>query len=160
MKIAQKKVGITYLLSALWLFNLSCAGDGSGLAENGNILEPNSSTVSFSSDIQPIFNEKCIICHQPGGSGYSFTGGANSGLDLKQGFSYSSLVNVSTFQASGVSPFLRVDPGNSANSYLYQKVYSGNPKDGGRMPLNGPPFLSGQQIQKIKTWIDSGAQNN
>ncbi len=160
MKIAQKKYVFTYLVSALWLFNLSCAGDGSGLAENGNIFDPNSSTVLFSGDIQQIFTEKCIVCHNPGGSGYSFTGGNDSGLDLRQGFSYNKLVNVPTFEESGVAPFLRVDPGNSANSYLYQKINSGNPKDGERMPLNGPPFLSGQQIQMIKIWIDSGAQNN
>lgn len=160
MKIVQKKIVLIYLFLALWLFNLSCAGDGTGLAENGNIFEPNSSTVSYSSDIQPIFTERCVVCHQPGGSGYSFTGGANSGLDLKQGFSYNRLVNVPTFEESGVAPFMRVDPGNSANSFLYQKVYSGNPKAGERMPLNGPPFLSGQQIQMIKSWIDLGAQNN
>ena len=160
MKIVQKKIVLTYLLSALWIFTLSCAGDGIGLAENGNIFDPNSSTVSFSSDIQPIFTERCIVCHKPGGSGYSFTGGENSGLDLRQGFSYNKLVNVSTFQESGVAPFLRVDPGNFDNSYLYQKIYSGNPKGGERMPLNGPPYLSGQQIQMIKTWINSGAQNN
>ena len=53
---------------------------------------------------------------------------------------------------------LRVNPGNSANSYLYQKIIAGGDivAGTGRMPLVGGP-LSAQEIETIRAWIDNGA---
>jgi len=102
------------------------------------------STVSFSQDIQPIFNASCVGCH--GGSG---------GLFLTAGQSYDNLVNVQA--QAGCTTEMRVQPGNAGASVLYKRV-SGT-SCGEQMPRGGPP-LSAAHIQKIMDWINQGALNN
>jgi hypothetical protein len=74
---------------------------------------------------------------------------------------------------------MRVEPGNSATSYLMIKlagtqstvlggggcgscVISGVTVGdcGARMPLTGPPYLPDAEIQLIGEWIDQGAADN
>ena len=70
--------------------------------------------------------------------------------------SYGNLVNRASVQQASV---LRVAPNNPDASYLVRKI-SGTPGINGlRMPLNGP-YLTSEQIQIIRTWIQQGAQNN
>lgn len=118
---------------------------------------PPDGAISFSADIQPIFNDNCIICHAGGG--------APQGLDLHAQFSYNNLVGV---ESKEVAPDLRVNPGISdpceGGSYLVEKISgcllgSGIPRVGVRMPLGGP-FLSEDEILLIMEWIDLGAPNN
>jgi hypothetical protein len=52
-----------------------------------------------------------------------------------------------------------IQAGNAAASNLYLKTTS-NPPFGSRMPADGPPFLSLEDQEKIKDWIDQGAQDN
>lgn len=103
-------------------------------------------TVSFASEIQPIFTSSCISCHQ--------TGGTSSFLPLTTGVSYNNLVNqTSTYTTGGTL----VIPGNSADSVLYKRI-SGNTV-GLQMPrLLAPLSTSDQNL--IQTWIDEGANNN
>ncbi len=54
---------------------------------------------------------------------------------------------------------LRVKPGDPANSYLVQKLEGAAGITGERMPLGGP-FLDQATIDKVKSWIASGAPNN
>lgn len=116
---------------------------------------------SFASQIQPIFDAKCITCHAPGIYGFTNTGGtANNGLNLVAGSSHRSLVNQPTFQSPDVQPSLRVQPGNPDGSYLIHKITTDSPKFGERMPLDGPPFLSDAEVRLIRDWIARGAPND
>jgi hypothetical protein len=50
-----------------------------------------------------------------------------------------------------------VVPGNPCRSLIVEKVRE-YPSFGGRMPLNGPPFLTDEEIQLISDWIAEGAR--
>jgi len=158
MKYRNHKVfaGLMLGAAAVWF---SCQGDGTGLTESGD-LETGNST-GFAAQIQPLFDTNCIRCHSPGGIGFNGTGGAqNNGLDLTRGNSRGKLVNQPTFEAPNVSPNVRVVPGQPDDSYIIQKISSASPKFGNRMPLDGPPFLSQNEIQLIRDWIEQGAPDN
>ncbi|MBI2486081.1 MAG: hypothetical protein HYW01_03805 [Deltaproteobacteria bacterium] len=119
------------------------------LKEKG--LSATSEEVRFSEDIQPIFNANCIRCH----SGAS----APLGLDLSEGLSFSNLVNQPSVEFVS---HMRVKPGDprtpcetglgsSEGSEIVEKIAGGPstpgmPSFGGRMPLDGPPFLSDEEI--------------
>ena len=94
-----------------------------------------------------VFTPTCAI------SGCHAGGTAPHGLDLTAGNSFGNLVNV----ASGEIPALmRVAPGDPDNSYIVQKI-EGTAAAGGRMPANGPPYLSIETIAAIRQWITDGA---
>ena len=144
-------------IGAIALSIAGCMGDEEPIEEGGPTPTPPGGAVSFSADIQPIFNDKCIRCHAGAG--------APQGLDLQAQFSYDNLVGV---ESNEVPPDLRVNPGNSApcegGSYLVEKISgcplgSGIPRIGELMPLGGP-FLSEDEIIVIMEWIDLGAPNN
>ncbi len=96
------------------------------------------SNVSFSKDIAPIFELKCVSCHG--------NGGLDAGLDLTV---WSRFVD-----GRIVVPF---EPGNSILVWTIEPTAGFPP-----MPPVGSPFfpLTLQQIQGVKTWIDEGAKNN
>lgn len=102
--------------------------------------------VSFSTDIQPIFNERCIVCHNETHS---------TGLDLQEGASHNLLVNVTT---AGYAPNVRIAPGSTENSVLWHKIIDDG-TFGGQMPAIGP-LLSNFQMEKIEAWIEQGALDN
>lgn len=91
--------------------------------------------VSFSKDIEPIFQASCVSCH--GGERTS------KGLDLK------SYASVNTGSQNGPV----VIPGDAANSKLLVSIISG------KMPKRGTK-LTQDQILLIQNWINSGAKNN
>lgn len=103
-------------------------------------------TVFFSTQIQPIFDARCIRCHAEEC--------ASCGLDLHSGVSHTALVGAAS---SGYSE-PRVTPGDLARSVLYQKV-AGTGVFGQRMPKDEDP-LTDAEIQKIRTWILEGARDN
>jgi len=88
--------------------------------------------VDFNTEIQPIFNNNCGNCH---------LGNSSGGLNL------SNYENAMTGGNSGAV----VEPGDHANSYLWQRV------DDGSMPPGNNPDLSAGQINLIAQWIDEGA---
>ena len=106
------------------------------------------SGVDFKTQIQPIFNRNCAL------SGCHATDSASGGMILDAGQSYANLVNVAS---SEVAPDKRVVPGNSAASYIIEKLTHTAPRSGDRMPLGGDP-LPDDQLNLIKTWIDEGAK--
>jgi len=111
---------------------------------------PNLDSVFTLAQIQnQIFNNSCAVSNCHAGT----TPQAN--LNLSAGQSYSNLVNVPSQQMPSLQ---RIEPGNSAESYLIKKL-EGNGIRGQRMPFNQPP-LSDDLINKIKLWIDEGAPNN
>lgn len=104
------------------------------------------STVSFATDLQPIFNSECTLCHMSGGQA--------AFLPLTDGVSYGNLVSkASTYTASSKL----VVPCDSSNSILYKRI-SGT-SVGFQMPKGGSALSSSDQ-NLIKTWIDEGALNN
>jgi len=96
--------------------------------------------VSFSNDIQPIFNAHCTNCH-----------GGQGGLTLTSGASYNQLVHV--LAQSSCTVMYRVLPYQAANSVLYRKV-SGT-SCGNTMPVGGS--LTTAQINSLRDWINQGA---
>ena len=93
--------------------------------------------VSFSGDVQPIFDNKCTSCHP-----VSFPQ-----LDLRRGRSYRQLVGVG---ASNDPAFTRVVPGNPDYSWLI--VHVPDPR------LVG--LLNPMESATIRRWISEGAPDN
>lgn len=148
----------SYFVTGLGLLAVAAASACGG---GGGPTNPSPPGASFASQIQPIFDAKCVTCHAPGIYGFTNTGGVtNNGLNLVAGSSHRSLVDQPTFQSPDVQPSLRVQPGNPDGSYLMHKVTSDSPKSGERMPLDGPPFLSDAEIRLIRDWIARGAPND
>ena len=96
-------------------------------------------SISYASDVQPIFNGSCTGCH-----------GSSGGVNLS---SYAQLLSSS---GNDYGDQLVV-PGNAAASGLVDKLEP-NPTHGSRMPIGGA--LSSSEIQTISAWINQGAQNN
>ena len=98
--------------------------------DNCGVCNGDGSTCNISySQIQEIFNSKCIGCHN---------GGHSSGLDLR------TYAGVNAGGSSGA-----VIANNHANSLLWNYVNTDY------MPLNDT--LTSSQIILIGTWIDEGA---
>jgi hypothetical protein len=99
-----------------------------------------------------IFSPRCAIatCHDS----TSRTGN----LDLSDGQSHDELVGVQpSIDQARDDGFLRVDPGHPENSFLLVKLEGPPLGEGGRMPLNGPPFLTSGEVDLVRTWIENGA---
>jgi hypothetical protein len=100
-----------------------------------------------------VFSPICSVCH----NGSQPAGGALPGsMDLRNGNSFASLVNVPSQEKPGL---LRIKPGDPANSYLVHKIVGAPDIVGSRMPLGGP-FLDPATIDRIDAWIAAGAPNN
>ena len=89
--------------------------------------------VSYSADIQPIFNASCIACHPL----------LQSPPDLTLGNSYISIISNDL-----------IIPNDLEGSVLYQRLL-GNPTI---MPSSGS--LPSSEINLVKIWIEQGALNN
>jgi hypothetical protein len=106
------------------------------------------SGISFSSQIQPIFDNHsygCTSCH-----------GGNAGLFLTRGQSYANLVNVQA-QAGSCVGRKRVQPGDASSSVLFLRVSGFSCGD--RMPQGANP-ISPTDVNLIRDWINQGARNN
>jgi len=99
--------------------------------------------VSFSEDIYPIIQIRCLECHKPDGDGYK-----KSGLDLR---TYQGLMKGTKFGPMIV-------PGNAFLSNLVVLI-DGRAAPGLRMPHNKKK-LSICERQLIKRWINQGAKDN
>ena len=105
--------------------------------------------VDYVTDIQPIWDLKCISCHVAGGS-------AAAGPILTSDKSYAAIVGV---QSPTVAADL-VAPGDPDASYLWHKL-NGTQADvpgggGSPMPLGAP--LSADELAAIEQWITDGAK--
>jgi len=89
--------------------------------------------VSFTNDIQPIFDNHCTSCHPT----------LVASPDLSPGNSYNSVSNGVYIIANDINA-----------SILYQRIL-GNPSI---MPPGGS--LSASEINLVKSWIEQGALNN
>lgn len=67
--------------------------------------------VSYSNDMQPFFNAKCVACH---------TAGSGVPLALDEGDSYDNLINggyINTDDPSASSLYVKITPGQSMEQY-------------------------------------------
>ena len=126
----MKKLFRLALVSSLSLMCFSCYYDELYVEEIPEI--PDDQIVSFQDDIQPIFTENCIGCHN--------TTIANH--DLREGNSYSAIVPEYVIEE------------DAENSELYQKL------PGNNHPIDTDSPLDVDEIALIKGWIDQGAKNN
>ncbi len=123
---------------------VGCGGGGGGGGDNPGVNPPvrtDVSVVSFSNDVQPIFLASClnagvVDCHAAGGL---------APFSLETPVSYANLTDPNS---------VRVIPGDSANSNLYQRVSTGT------MPPAPLAPLGVAQQDAIKLWIDNGAYND
>jgi len=104
--------------------------------------------VTFSRIQREIFTPHCAL------SGCHSGSDAQAGMNLSAGAAYTNLVSV---QSSGSGSLKRVEPGNSANSFLVQRM-----RNIGESPSIMPPAgkLSENQIQLVEIWIANGAKND
>lgn len=142
-------------LIALFGVLAACAGDGTGLDENGNPIgsRPPDSGVTLSGDVQPIFTANCAFagCHA----------GTNPALgqNLSSGQAYASIVNVASQEAPALKRVLPLLPDSSYLVHKIQGTQGTVGGSGGRMPLGGAP-LGENEIATIRAWITAGAPNN
>lgn len=105
--------------------------------------------VSFERQIQPlIFDVACVNCHDPNAENPA--GFRRSGLDLT-GYD-------ATFRGGINSQRTIVVLGQPCRSVLYEKVTEGF-SFGKRMPSNGPPYLSDEDMRLLHDWIAEGARD-
>lgn len=92
--------------------------------------DPNAVQISFATDIQPIFDSKCIFCHKSGGQNPDLTAG-NSYAALNSNY-----VNTTTPTASTLYTKPKPDAGGSHQKY------------------------SAGEAALVLGWIQQGAKNN
>lgn len=97
--------------------------------------------VSFSQDVFPILERRCIKCH--GGPKDDGSLRIEEGLDMR---AYSSLL-----EGSWNGPV--IEPGNVEDSFLIEQIVTGE------MPKKEPRLLPGE-IRTITAWIEAGAPDN
>jgi len=96
---------------------------------------PLPSNVSFQKDVQPIFNQNCISCHN-----------GNIDPDLRTGNSYDALMAL---------PPESIIRGDAAGSELFQML-----NGGGTNPMPPGSSIPQAQINTFGQWINEGALNN
>lgn len=87
-------------------------------------------------DVARIFADRCVVCH--------------SGEDAPRGLRLDDYDRITRGGDDG--PVIK--PGNPDDSELVRRI-RGERRP--RMPLNGPPYLSAEQIKLIEAWIRDGA---
>ena len=117
-----------------------------GGAANGGAGSPRS--ISFEADVQPIFDENCVTCHQ--------SGGAPQGLVLEDGKSWDSLLH----GRSAESKLPLVAPGRPADSYLLHKLAGTQTTTGSGAPMPPGDPLAPEKLAIVQRWIVAGAPNN
>lgn len=110
------------------------------------------SDVSFSDDVQPIFREHCIECHDGSGEGL-----VASGFSVRD---YDSVMRGTKFGSV-------VIPGSSISSSLYLLVAQVTAPEIQMPPHHAEALAEGRRsplsdddVGTIATWIDQGAKNN
>jgi hypothetical protein len=98
-----------------------------------------------------IFSQRCAK------SGCHAASAASAGLVLEPSVSYGLLVSHPSTENGSLN---RVEPGDPDRSYIILKLRGDPSIVGERMPRDGPPYLSDEQIAGIAAWIRAGAPNN
>ncbi len=127
------------------------ATDGVDTGSEAITVTPANTVPSLATDIQPIFSNYCVSCHQPPG--------AQENILLTDGTtSYNNLVNKPSPSTSNTL----VVPFDTTDSYLYSMIRGRASHSADNMPQGctssgQSPCLPPSLIQLIATWILSGA---
>jgi uncharacterized membrane protein len=113
------------------------------VANIGGCAKEPQKEISFSKQIRPIIQARCIECHAPGGQGFQA-----SGLNMQ---TYDTLMKGTKF-----GPVIKA--GDAVSSTL-MRLIEGKADPSIRMPHN-KQSLTDEQINLFKEWIDQGAKNN
>jgi len=115
--------------TGLWVFVMLVIGVG-GCGGNNDTPGKNNGAVTFWGDVEPIFNSKCVKCHQAGGIG-PFR-----------------LDNYADAKAYAPIEKVRVNQGTMPPYFMVH--------DGSCQTFQDDPTLSADQIAKISAWVDGG----
>jgi hypothetical protein len=166
MRLSQR-CGTCLLVCLLALFHMACGSDsddpptGKDAGDDASAGAAGSGAgrpVSYARDVKPIFQQRCVICHHPGGV---------IGYDLVDPFDpeHGIVGRTNSWQeAHGSQYALLVKPGDPDESFLIYKVAQ-DPQDfnsetnGGPMPA-AIPHATDEELANIKLWITDGAQND
>jgi len=117
--------------------------------------------VSFVGDLLPILTTRCAVegCHvQPPLNDPAYPDGeAPAGLVMEGPVAFANLVNVPSTERPELD---RIEPFDAERSYLVKKLRGDADILGGRMPQDGPPFLSPEMIDMFIRWVAAGAPRN
>ena len=105
-------------------------------------------SVSFEADVQPIFDENCVTCHQ--------SSGAPQGLVLEDGKSWRNLLQ----GRSAESKLALVAPGKPDESYLFHKLAGTQTRSGSGTQMPPGDTLTPDKVAVVQRWIAAGAPNN
>lgn len=111
--------------------------------------EGDDAELSYSDDIQPIFDEHCVSCHAPGGD-------ADGILDL----SGDAFTNIAGVAPMGAPATVLIEAGDPDSSYLVAKLRGTQGELGGGgspMPFGQDP-LPPDDLATIVDWVSDGAQ--
>jgi hypothetical protein len=98
--------------------------------------------LAFNRDIRPILAEKCLKCHGP---------------DARQRKGKLRLDNRHDATAPAASGSPAIVPGKIDDSELYRRITSDDPDERMPPPQSGK-LLSSNEIARLKTWIEQGAE--
>ncbi len=108
--------------------------------------------VSFSSDVQPLFEKHCIECHDSTGEGVTASGFSVRDYDnVMKGTRLGEVV----VSGSSISSTLYLVVAHKTAPEIHMPPHYIHAWAKGR----GPP-LSNDEIEIIQTWIDQGAKDN
>ena len=150
----HRRLAILFLCVAFAVPILAHAGSNQSPADTRQAK--GDGMVSFSNDIQPIFDARCVGCH--GGPTPS------AGLDLTAGFSRGNLVNQPTSDGcmAEVPDSVRVVAFDIQSSMLWLKTRPDDSRCGNPMPFgtDGLGVIAPDEFALIEAWIAQGAQDN
>lgn len=135
MKLFKKLINLLFPVIFTLFIVISC--DDSITNEDIDNTRPPTSNLSFGKDIFPIFQVKCVRCHN--------ATDPDGGLDLTSYGAATANLNV-------------IFPGEPELSSLVWAIEARSGVEA--MPPIGYPTLKSFHIDAIKTWIDEGAKNN
>ncbi|MBK5214899.1 MAG: hypothetical protein JJE55_14730 [Flavobacteriaceae bacterium] len=125
----MKKIFQFLLMIGMSMMTFSCYYDE--LEDQTELPLPQN--ISFQDQVQPVFNQNCVNCHN-----------GNQNPDLRSGSSFTALLG------GGF-----VIPTDSENSILYKSLIGQ-----GAPPMPPSGGISQTKINVVKQWIDEGALNN
>jgi hypothetical protein len=141
-------VGVALLCAATACADFSAPEDPTFGLPDVVVAQP-----SFASDVQPLFDKRCAVggCHTRVAE--------KGGLALDPAVSYDELVGIAAVTSGNT--YLRIAPGNAADSWLVRRIQQDPaPRNGlTRMPLAATPLTS-NQIATIVNWVEQGALRN